>query len=465
MVTLPPHRCITFAKHGFTRPMIPRIKSYFQNIPKPLGRALAKIPYEFRPGIGRCYAQQRQTIETFEKFDTEQQKNFILLKFQKILHAAMRVPFYQDLYAAQGLTVDDVRNFSDIDKIPVVTKDMLRLIPLEDRSYKIRGRYITNTGGSSGSPLDFYITPQLIPVEWAHMHMIWAELGYKQDMLKLVFGGRNLSDKPFAYDGLRHGYSINVYKGFSDILPELRKVIKNEAFAYLHGYPSAIAQFAEDCEQQAPDLVKMLRLTLRGAFLGSEYPAPVYRNRIESIFAIPSVSWYGHTERAILAWEKAEKYVYYPFQTYGYCEVIYNEESRGWRLIGTSYGNLASPFIRYDTGDIVEPVEVNDGLLVSFRIRSGRSGEFVLDRKGAKISLTALVFGRHHRLFDIAKFIQVRQVKGGEMIVLVTLRHKLSPEFVFAEWFDGSGLDMDIKFEILENPILSTGGKVTLKVH
>ena len=445
--------------------MIPYLKSVLQDIPKPIGSLLCHIPYRFRPGIGRLYAQHHKAIAAFEKFDIEQQKALITLKFQKILRAAMRVPFYKNLYAAHGRISDDVCNFSDIAKLPIITKEMLREVPLENRSYKIPRCYIANTGGSSGSTLDFYITPQLIPIEWAHMHTIWAKLGYRQSMLKLVFSGRNLGDKSIAYDGLRHSYTINVYKGFSDLLPLLRKVIKNNAFSYLHGYPSALAEFADNCEQQAPDVVERLRRTLKGAFLGSEFPAPLYRDRIESVFGIPTVSWYGHTERAILAWEKDEKYVYHPFQTYGYCEVIPNEETGGWRLIGTSYGNLASPFIRYDTGDDVEPVEIKDGLLVSFRIRSGRLGEFVLDRNGAKISLTALVFGRHHRIFDISKFIQVRQVKDGAITVLVTLNDKLPPGFVFAEWFDDSGLDMDIQLEIVEKPIRSAAGKVTLKVQ
>jgi phenylacetate-CoA ligase len=359
----------------------------------------------------------------------------------------------------------EIHDFQDIAKLPILSKETLGSIPMEERSRLVTGQYITNTGGSSGSTLDFYITPSLIPIEWAHMHHIWAKLGYNQSMLKLTFTGRNLGDRPIIYDGLRHQYSINVYKGFADILPDLRKSIDKNEFYYLHGYPSALAEFAANCEQLAPDVVEKLKLILRGVFLGSEFPAPLYRDRIESVFQVPTVSWYGHTERAILAWEKEEKYVYHPFQTYGYCEVIPNGETGGWRLIGTSYGNLASPFIRYDTGDDVEPVEIRDGLLVSFRIRSGRLGEFVSDRYGVKIPLTALVFGRHHRLFDIAKFIQVRQERDGEMTVIITLKETLPSGFIFADWFDSTGVDMNIKFEIVEKPILSAAGKVTLKVH
>ncbi|MFA6413683.1 MAG: hypothetical protein WCW53_13405 [Syntrophales bacterium] len=445
--------------------MIPRIKSFFQAVPKPIGFVFAHLPYQHRPGIGRSYTQHRLDIKSFENMGIKQQQAFVLSKIQRLLREAMHVPFYRNLYTSHGVEPEDVGNFSDITKLPIVTKKMLMETPLAERSCTIHGHYITNTGGSSGATLNFYITPRLIPIEWAHMHTIWAKLGYNQSMLKLTFAGRNLGSRSIAYDGLRHQFMINVYKGFEDILPDLRKIIDRNKIFFLHGYPSALAEFAENCDRFAPDLLYKVRLTLRGVFLGSEYPAPIYRERIESVFGVPTVSWYGHTERAILAGEKQEKFVYHPFQTYGYCEVIPNHDTGGWRLVGTSYGNLASPFIRYDTGDDVEPIEVRDGLLVSFRIRSGRVGEFVQDRCGVKIPLTALIFGRHHRIFDIAKFIQVRQEEIGEMTVIVTLKDVLPPGFMFEEWFDSSGIHMGIRFEIVDKPILSASGKVILKVQ
>jgi len=444
--------------------VIPYLKSLLQEVPKPIGSLLSKIPYRLQPVIGPIYTLHQKEIASFDSKDIVSQKSFVLAKIQNVLRHAAQVPFYRNLYAFCGVKPEDVSSFSDFEKLPIVTKEMLRAVPLEQRSAKALGRYTTNTGGSSGSTLTFYITPNLIPNEWAHMHTIWSKLGYEQSMLKMTYGGRNLAGKSIVYDGLRNQFSVNVYKGFKSILKELRTTLKREKVYYLHGYPSALAEFATNCDQHAPDLVRILRRTLRGAFLGSEFPALVYRNRIESVFGIPTVSWYGHTERAILAWEKKEKFVYHPFQTYGYCEVIPNDDTGGWKLIGTSYGNFASPFIRYDTGDDVEPIEVEDGLLLSFRIRSGRLGEFVVDRHGTKIPLTALIFGRHHRLFDIAAFIQVRQDVTGAMTVIVTPKEKFLSGIFFDNWFDNAGLDMKITFQVVEKPILSASGKVKLKV-
>lgn len=445
--------------------VIPMVKRLFQNMPEPIGELWARVPYEYRPCLGKNYREMKREINAFEEMPTNKKKQIIFTRFRKSLKEAMEIPFYRDLYKRNDIRPEDIRCFEDIKNLPVITKEMLKECPLENRSGPSKGRYMANTGGSSGSTLSFYITPEHIPVEWAHMHAIWGRLGYKPSDLKISFSGRNLGADGIRYDGLRHQYSINIYKNIESYVEDLRAVVTRKKIRFLHGYPSAIAEFGQRCKEIAPDVISMLKTHLKGALLGSEYPAEIYRSPIEEIFEIPTVSWYGHTERAILAWEKNNKFEYEPFQTYGYCEVLPDSETGGWRLIGTTYFNAASPFIRYDTGDDVEPIEIEEGLLKKFAIRKGRLGDFVLDRKGTRISLTALIFGRHHRLFNIARFIQVKQREKGEMTVLATISEELPKGFVFFEWFDATGLDMEIRFEIIDEPIRSPSGKVVLKVN
>lgn len=444
--------------------MIHALKSFFQSMPWPVGYVLSKLPYQYRPGLGPAYSMRRSDIEIFGQLSPLDQKQYIFSRVQNSLHKSSSVPFYRDLYASNGIDIDSIRSFQDWDSLPVITKEMLNEYDIKQRSRACKGRYKTNTGGTSGNPLNFYITPELIPNEWAHMHTIWGKLGFRQDHLKLVFAGRNIGSKPLYYDGLRHSYAVNAYKSFDDILHELSSVIRTRNVTYLHGYPSALAEFARNISNIAPDLLEILKMTLRGVFLGSEYPAPIYRQEIENTFMVPIVSWYGHTERAILAWEKHEPYVYHPFQTYGYCEAVKNEETGGWRLVATSYYNFASPFIRYDTGDEIEPVHIEDGILRSFKITAGRVGDFVVDKSGSRISLTALIFGRHHKLFDIARFIQVGQIKHGEMTVFITPKAEFPSEFIFDQWFDRSSLDIEVDYQLIDAPILSGTGKVPLKV-
>ena len=446
--------------------MILKIKAFLQDIPMPLGSLLARIPYRVRPGMGKAYRRYQKQIRQYERWDLNQRKQFIVDKMRCIvLYAMENVPFYRNLYAHNRFKPNQLRRFDDIARIPIITKEMLRDVPLEERSSCRSGRYIVNTGGSSGATLALYILPSQISNEWAHMHTIWRKLGYREHCLKLGFSGRNLGICPVVYDGLRHQYAVSVYKDLATVTRELLSKAKRHRIAYLHGYPSALYEFAQHCRQYAPELTTLLCTSLRGAFLGSEFPNPLWRSEIEEVFDIPTVSWYGHTERTILAWEKAEPFVYHPFQTYGYCEIPDASDSGGGHLVGTSYLNLASPLIRYDTGDDVEPASQQAGLLESFRIRHGRVGEFVCDAKGNQIPLTALIFGRHHKVFNLARFVQVQQDKPGEMVVWVTPGEGFSEPKDWAFLFDSTGLDMSVTFRITDHPIRTPGGKVVLKVR
>src|SRR5690606_3221648 len=118
------------------------------------------------------------------------------------------------------------------------------------------------------------------------------------------------------------------------------------------------------------------------------------------------------------------------------------------RLVCTSYYNRASPLIRYDTGDRVDPV-VNDGLLDKFKISNGREGDFIIDKLGNKIFLTGLIFGRHHELFESARHIQIYQPATGIAEVLVTPRDTLTPEAAAAS-FDSTNVSLDFIFKVVQ---------------
>jgi phenylacetate-CoA ligase len=445
---------------------IPSLKSWIESLPEPVGWCLARFPYRWRPKFGKTYRLRQSEIDSFSNGSIEQKQQFILDRIRKIVkHAEANVPFYHDLYSREGFRPDQLQTFEDIRTIPVINKSMLQKFPLEERSCACPKQYTANTGGSSGAPLGFYILPSSMPHEWAHMHRIWETLEYRPFDLKACFGGRNYQARPVVYDALRHHYAINIYAPREEIVGDLSRLVRKRKIKYLHGYPSALYDFANYCQRIAPDLTSALRKTLRGAFLGSEYPVPNFRNRIEEVFGIKSVSWYGHTERAVLAYEADEPYLYEPFHTYGYAETVEDPVTGAQKLVGTSYYNLASPFIRYDTGDEIQPVAEEDGLLHSFRIEGGREGDFVLDRREARISLTGLVFGRHHRIFDMADHVQISQEKPGEACFWITPGESALQEEDLPDLFDLGDMDIGFTFRLIEKPILTSGGKVRLRIN
>jgi len=437
------------------------LKNNLKNIPPGLGSLINIFPYDYRPGIGKEYRTRKRDITQFENSPIKEMHHFIYQKMKAIVEFAYtNIEFYKIYYKDNNFHPDQLQSFEDINKIPLTSKSMLNDYEIDKRSYPKKGRYIVNTGGSSGTPFGFYIEPSSMGHEWAHMHSIWSKLGFKISDFKFGFGGRSNINDFVDYDVVRNTFALDLYADYKDVSAKLKKILKRYEVKYLHGYPSSIYDFAVFCREQDNELRDMLSKQLVGAFMGSEFPHPHYREVIENVFGIDTVSWYGHTERCVLAYEKNEKYVYEPFQTYGYAEEV-NSDGKN-ELVATSYYNQASPLIRYNTNDEISETTSEGCILQSFKMKGGRSGEFVIDRDGKKINLTGLIFGRHHELFNEAKYIQVKQIEPG-VIEIHYVANALSADKA-ATLFDSNNVNMDISFVQRDEPARTVAGKVGLLI-
>src|SRR5690606_1062945 len=103
----------------------------------------------------------------------------------------------------------------------------------------------------------------------------------------------------------------------------------------------------------------------------------------------------------------------------------------------------------------------DSGRLEKFLIKEGRIGEFVKDKNGNLISLTALIFGRHHPLFDQVDFIQVKQVQDGELIIYFSANREIENPSIF---FNINHIYMDFKFEQYKEPYRTSLGKTPLLI-
>ena len=121
------------------------------------------------------------------------------------------------------------------------------------------------------------------------------------------------------------------------------------------------------------------------------------------------------------------------------------------------------PLIRYDTGDLMTSLEsTENGLCTAFGIAEGRNGDFIEDRNGKQIPLTSLIFGRHHKAFEVAEHIQIHQDKPGEATIYLIKSGTAVKNL--ENLFDLSALDIAFRVEQRQTPVLSSSGKLKLKV-
>lgn len=445
--------------------LIPFVKKRLTSLPFPVGSALARIPYQYLPFVGKTYRQRLAEIHWFKSANEEQQRSFIFSRLKKLVeHAATNVEFYKQHYAKNDFDAFALRDFESISEIPLVSKNDLQQFELNDRSTDSQSkRFLVNTGGSTGKPLAFFVQNDAVGHERAHIMTVWSKFEFAQADYTLVFSGRSkFKNRPIQYDSMRHCFNVDIYQPFEKICDELRRLCRKKTFKYLHGYPSALHEFALHCAKQDVDIRDRLRKSLKGIFLGSEFPQKVWRENIEQTFAVPSVSFYGHSERCVLAYEIEMPYTYNVLQSYGYAEAI--QTATGAELVGTSYYNYTCPMIRYRTGDEIGDVLKDQGVLKRFQITTGRQGDFVLDSNSKKIPLTGLIFGRHHRLFDFCSHLQIGQPKPGKATVYYCPIPHAKVEIVPDTMFDSSNVSIDFSFVAVSEPIKTRAGKVRLLV-
>lgn len=445
--------------------VIKALKGMVENVPYPIGKIMARVPFSWR--LGHVYGRTKNECAEAEPRGEDVREAYAVEKFREVFeYAREKFPCYRELYERAGVLDLKIETAADIVRVPIVDKQWVR------RHFnEFKGVYRLNTGGSSGEPTAFWMDGECWAREWGHFHYMWGQAGYKYTDLKLAIRGKNLGQKPFVYNPVHNEYVINTYLNVKDYSKKLESLFEKRRPKWFHGYPSSIYQFIVECESAfGTDEVKRLFRSVKGLLLSSEYPYPYMLEKF-SAYNLSFVSWYGHSEMCVLAYGEVcsagngnHGIVYHPFVTYGMSEVI------DGHLVGTSYNNFAMPLIRYDTGDLVEAVGHGDVKLNGpFKIKEGRNGDFIEDMNGKMIPLTALIFGRHHKAFDIADYIQIRQDEPGKATLYVTIKNGKKEEMkCFGDnlcgLFDLTNVAIDFDFKVLEKPIRTNLGKLKLKV-
>ena len=431
--------------------MIKKIKTFAEKFPYSVGRTFSVLPFSLR--LGSQYKMFHSLARASLEWNDRQREDYSIKALHDIVeYAKDKYPCYRDYYQKHGVLELEIHSLNDFRRLPPTDKSFFR-----KHAGDFSGVYRLNTGGTTGTPFSFYVDKHAWAREWAHMHLIWEMRDYHYMNLNLALRGKNLGNTNIRYNPVHNEFLINTYHPVSDYLPELRYLFRKRRIQYIHGYPSAVYNFIIELEKNCTrEEIFCFLAPIKGVLPHSEFPFPYMKEKFME-WNLPCISWYGHSEMCILAYDKDFNNSYRPFSTYGYAEVSDSH------LLGTSFHNNDMPLIRYDTGDLVTQLECTEnGLCKAFGIAEGRNGDFIEDRNGKQIPLTSLIFGRHHKAFDMAEHIQIHQESPGNATIYLIKPGAIveNPE----KLFDLGALDISFHVEQRNTPILSSSGKLKLKV-
>ncbi len=358
-------------------------------------------------------------------------KIFQYNEIKKTLLEAQNVPYYKALFEQIGFNTEkDFKQLSDLERIPVLTKDIIRKEYKNLINPKYRGIAIEYaTSGSTGEPQKMLLTPYMVAMDKAMIfrHHSWSSKKSRPKIFSLRSYVMPEADSPlFKFNAVENTWYFSAYNlnhnNAGYYIQQLLKINPD----ILRGYPSSINFL---CDYLKAEDVNRLT-NLKGIYTSSETLSFEERNKIETLFGKKLFNWYGMTEPAIIIKEGPGHEGMHLCLEYGYPEFINTETDAVKKLVTTSFYNAVMPFIRYDTGDLIEvggTAKNENGInLPVVKNVIGRKDDFIVGLNGAK--LPSINFYTLFREFSKIKAFQIIQYSTLEVLVLIRTVEKLTKE-------------------------------------
>jgi phenylacetate-CoA ligase len=297
-------------------------------------------------------------FDTKEKIEEYQ---FAKLK-ELIVYSYKNVPYYRKLFDQIGFKPNEFKCISDIKKIPYLTKQIIREHQSELISTHIPKKYIkkVKTGGTTGMPTEFLLDKRYSTLaEMVFLRNMWNRIGYKprdrcvvlrEDKVRQIIPGK----KYWKTNSLTNWLVMSSFHLNADTFYLFYNKIQQFKPKFILAFASnayLLAKYIKD--NQLANIP-----SLKGVICASENLYDWQRKYMEEVFNAKIFSYYGHSEKCILASECSDSSSYEFYPQYGFVELITKngedcstEDERG-EIIATGFNNYVSPFIRYKTDDI-----------------------------------------------------------------------------------------------------------------
>ena len=400
-------------------------RKLYEYLPVPIEKGVCLIPFSW--WAGNAYRKIIQNGSWFDRANREELLEYQKRKLEAVLRNAVdQVPAYRHL---SGI-VKRHEPFEALKAFPLLDKDTLQQ-NLQDylpRNFDKIPHYEATTGGTSGNQLKFYLDDCSQAVELGFMHRQWQRVGYTSRRRKATFRGVTFPNrKPgvfWQHNPIYNELQFSPFHMNEDNLAAYCDQIVRYRPSYLHGYPSAIDVLAEYVLRRG--LTDQMP-AIKAALLGSEGITRGQRERIERAFRTRVFSWYGHSERVVLAGECERSRAYHHFPDYGFLEIIDDAERECIRegdhgeIVGTGFYNQCMPLIRYRSGDYAVRLESECTCGRHWDrftdVEGHRKQDMVIGANGARISIAAL--NMHGPLFERVVRYQYYQDTPGECILKI----------------------------------------------
>lgn len=280
---------------------------------------------------------------------------------QLIEYVYEHVPYYRQVMGERGLTPADVQSVEELEKLPLLTKEIVRqrFSDLLSDEFDINTVARGNTSGTTGSPLEICYDDSMIRMNYAVLdrQYQWADtnLGRFGDRVAVIRGNVIVPLKqrrpPFwRYNYLHRQLLLSSFHLSRENLAAYIQEIARFNPRVLDGYPSTLYVLAKYLKNEGR------KLPLHAVLSSSETLYDFQRQTIEESFDCRVYDYFGSAERVLFAAECDAHMGHHICSEYGVTEILdfdwqptpIGEEGT---LVATALHNFAMPMIRYVTND------------------------------------------------------------------------------------------------------------------
>ena len=437
-----------------------------------LGRGLGLISPAWL--LGKSFRENCKFVRDAQWWSAEHSREYKVNKLRKMLKLAYeKTKFYRRMFDSVGFRPGDIKTLDNMNQLPTIDKQVVIENILDMCTKNIRAIDVDygSTGGTSGTPINFYMNADRSPTEYGYLVASWERVGYKLGMPIVVLRGRMVSADR---NGLHHEYDPilrhHYYSSFHTTDENMRRYLEHITTigpCFLHVYPSTIAALARFVLRSRLNVPR----NLQGIIAESEIVYAEQRQMVERVFGCRYFSCYGHSEKLVLAAECEENNDYHVWPTYGYFELlddggnpVTTQGQRG-EIVGTGFINTVMPFIRYRTGDwatyVGERCQACGREHTVIRdIRGHRIQEVLIAADGSEISWAAL--NMHDDTFLHVRQFQFLQETPGQAVLRIVPADRFGEDDANRIHRNlGRKLDrqLDFTIELVEAIPLSARGK------
>jgi phenylacetate-CoA ligase len=256
---------------------------------------------------------------------------------------------YKEFYDSHGFQPSQIQNYEDIEKVPIITRDIMQSYSLNkrvDARVSEKNVHKARTSGSTGQPLEIWFdkTESLIgtlkPIRYLR------EWGYSPFYSTIrLWGGSEPKKSIVQKFGLFKRKDIELVAQTDDAMDEILKTKCDVLF----GSRSSLELFAEELDKRKAEVKPRILISV------SEILMKEHRDRFREKFGCNTLNTYGSEEMGNIAWECPDQqnnlHTSMEAILINFRDVDTQSNGKIGSIITTNLENYVMPFIRYDLGD------------------------------------------------------------------------------------------------------------------